>query len=57
MSSPTEGKPVSLDAILLIVALVCFLLAAFGVAAGRIAFGWLGLAFVTIAQLLPALGV
>lgn len=47
----------TLAVILLIVALVCFLLAAFGATAGRIAFGWLGLAFLTIWQLLPVLGV
>lgn len=38
--------------ILLVAALVCFLLAAFGAMVGRINPGWLGLALVTIAQLL-----
>jgi hypothetical protein len=38
-------------AILLIVALVLFVLAAFGVG-GRVAWGWLGLAAVTLALLL-----
>lgn len=43
--------------VLLIAALVCFLLAAFGVTAGRVAFGWLGLALLTVVQLLPGLGL
>ena len=44
--------------ILYVFALVCFIVAAFGVALPRVAFGWLGAAFFTAAVLfggLPAL--
>ena len=44
------------NVLLLILALVLFLLAAFGAVYGRIAFGWLGLAVLTVVQLLGALG-
>ena len=41
----TSGK------LLLIIALVCFVLAAIGVDVGRISLGWLGLAFMAAAGL------
>ena len=42
----------TLSMILLVVALICFILAAFGVPVPRAQLGWLGLAFVTLASLL-----
>lgn len=43
-----------LTLLLLIAALVAFLLAAFGATLGRVHPGWLGLAILTVAQLLGA---
>lgn len=43
--------------VMLIVALILFIIAAIGVNAGRVSLLALGLAFLTLAFLLPALGV
>jgi len=42
----------SLNVLLLILGLVCFVLAAFGVASPRVGLGWLGLAFWILAVIL-----
>ncbi|MFN2539567.1 MAG: hypothetical protein ABR549_15640 [Mycobacteriales bacterium] len=41
--------------LLLVAALVCFLLAAFSAAIGRVAPGWLGLAILAVVQLIAAI--
>lgn len=42
----------TLSTIFLIIALICFILAAFGVSVPRTNLGWLGLAFVTLSWLI-----
>lgn len=45
-----------LTVILLLAALVCFLLAAFGVPTSRVSIGWIGLACWVLVPLLAAIG-
>lgn len=50
-----RGKPRAMIAFLLMLAaVVCLFLAAFGVAVRRVGLGWLGLAFWALAVLIPA---
>lgn len=52
-----SGKPGAMSLFLLLLmlaAVVCLFLAAFGIAARRVSLGWLGLAFWALAVLIPA---
>jgi len=46
-----------LAAVFFLIALVLFLIAAFGVSLGRVSAGWLGAASITVVLLLRALGL
>jgi hypothetical protein len=53
MPSPANRAPypVDMDTVLLILAVICFLIAAFNVKLGTVSFGWLGLAFYVVTAL------
>jgi hypothetical protein len=42
-----------MDTVLLILAVICFLIAAFNVKLGTVSFGWLGLALYVVTALTP----
>jgi hypothetical protein len=53
MPSSANSRPYSddMDTVLLILAVICFLIAAFNVKLGTVSFGWLGLALYVITAL------
>lgn len=54
MASGKPGAMSLLILLLMVAAVVCLFLAAFGVAVRRVSLGWLGLAFWALAVLIPA---